>query len=143
MHLAGCRNTARRLQECAEQEPAVYQDTNGASELPQNEGTHANNGSGPQSGKGRASNKYSCPIHRPKGKSKSNQSNLKLTHISCMQKIDVNYILTQHDLLTKDTAAQLLPDNTVIMTTLVYYYLIEKQFTNLFQLLNETKNMEL
>lgn len=28
------------------------------------------------------------------------------------------------------------------MTTLVYYYLIDKQFNNLFQLLNDTKNME-
>lgn len=28
------------------------------------------------------------------------------------------------------------------MLTLVYYYLIEKQFTNLFQLLNQTANIE-
>jgi hypothetical protein len=29
------------------------------------------------------------------------------------------------------------------MTTLVYYYVIEAQYNNLFMLLNETKNMEL
>ena len=28
------------------------------------------------------------------------------------------------------------------MTTLVYHYVIEGQFNNLFQLLNKTKNME-
>ena len=45
--------------------------------------------------------------------------------------------------MIKDKSQQVLPQNMVAMTTLVYYYVIEGQFTNLFQLLNETKNIEL
>ena len=52
-------------------------------------------------------------------------------------------MLTQHDFFIKNVPQQVQPQNMVAMTTLVYYYLIEAQFTNLFQLLNETKNMEL
>ena len=48
-----------------------------------------------------------------------------------------------HDTLIKDPKQQLAQANTVAMVTLVYYYLLEKQFTNLFQLLNDTVNMEL
>ena len=59
------------------------------------------------------------------------------------QKIDVNYVLTQHDMFVKDAKIQVLPQNMTSMTTLVYYYVIEAQYNNLFMLLNETKNMEL
>lgn len=52
-------------------------------------------------------------------------------------------MLTQHDLFTKDPSLTVLPQNQTAMTTLSYYYLLEQQYTNLFQLLNQTKNMEL
>jgi hypothetical protein len=54
--------------------------------------------------------------------------------------MDVNWVLSMHDKFTKDEAAQLEEENQVALTTLVYYYLIEGQLNNLFQLLRKTKN---
>ena len=48
-----------------------------------------------------------------------------------------------HDQLIKNPKTMTELQNTVPMTILVYYYLIEQQYTNLFQLLNDTNNMEL
>ena len=48
-----------------------------------------------------------------------------------------------HDQLIKNPKTMIELQNTVPMTILVYYYLIEQQYTNLFQLLNDTNNMEL
>ena len=66
-----------------------------------------------------------------------------LLYLFFSQRIDVNHVLTVHDLLVKDPKQQLLPENQISMTTLVYYYLMEQQFSNLFQLLIDTKNIEL
>lgn len=60
-----------------------------------------------------------------------------------IQKIDVNYVLTLHDEYTKNPQQQVLPENQIAMTTMVYHYLIEGQHNNLFQLLNNTRNIEL
>ena len=55
----------------------------------------------------------------------------------------MNYVLTQHDMLSKQPALQKLPEHQVVMTSLVYYYIMEGQHNNLFQLLNNTQNVEL
>lgn len=55
-----------------------------------------------------------------------------LVQYIAQKKIDVNYVLTQHDFFIKNVPLQVQPQNMVAMTTLVYYYLIEAQFTNLF-----------
>ena len=60
-----------------------------------------------------------------------------------MKKMDVNHILNQHDKFTKDPKSQNLSENLISMTTLVYYYALENQTNNLFQLLNGSKNLEL
>ena len=52
-------------------------------------------------------------------------------------------MLNLHAEFTKDPKLQVLPQNQIAMTTLEYYYLIDKQYNNLFQLLKDTKNMEL
>ena len=60
----------------------------------------------------------------------------------CQQKIDVNYVLTNHDLMIKNPEFQSLPENQIIMTTLVYHYFISEQLNNLFQLLEKSSNVE-
>lgn len=49
-----------------------------------------------------------------------------LVQYLAQKKIDVNYVLNQHDLLSKTPSAQTLQENQVAMTTLVYYYTLEK-----------------
>lgn len=58
------------------------------------------------------------------------------------RKIDINFVLTTHDTLVKNPASQNLPENQVAMTTLVYHYMIEDQLNNLFQLVQQSKNLE-
>ena len=54
----------------------------------------------------------------------------------------MNHVLSMHDLLSKDPSLQEHEDQQITMTTLVYHYLIDGQFNNLFQLLNQTKDLE-
>jgi hypothetical protein len=56
MRVAGSRNTARRLQKRAEQEPTVHQNTHSAVKLLENEGAYADDGAGSKSAK-------RCPGH--------------------------------------------------------------------------------
>ena len=74
--------------------------------------------------------------------SKHVQSLSLLVQFLAQRKIDVDYVLATHDLLTKDPSLQTKPDYQIPMTTLVYYYIFEKQYNNLFQLLNSTTNLE-
>jgi len=52
-------------------------------------------------------------------------------------------VLTTHDSFVKSPETQVQPENQIAMTTLVYHYFIDKQYNNLFQLLNNSKNTEL
>jgi len=65
-----------------------------------------------------------------------------LVQYLAQKKIDVNQVLTHHDLFSKTPALQLLPENQISMVTLVYYYMIEGQLNNLFEIVNNTKNIE-
>ena len=47
-----------------------------------------------------------------------------------------------HDLLSKTPSLQTQAEHQVSMMTLVYYYVLEQQWNNLFQLLNNTRNIE-
>ena len=51
MRVVVSRNTTRRLQKRAEQEPTVHQNTHCAIKLLENEGAHADDGAGPKSAK--------------------------------------------------------------------------------------------
>ena len=65
-----------------------------------------------------------------------------LVQYLAQKKIDVNHVLNMHDLLSKQPALQTEAEHQVTMVTLVYYYMLEQQWNNLFQLLNNTKNIE-
>lgn len=60
-----------------------------------------------------------------------------------MKKIAVDSILSQHDEFMQNPELKTAADKQIAMTTLVYYYYLDSQHNNLFQLLNDTKNMEL
>ena len=51
-------------------------------------------------------------------------------------------VLTMHNEFVKSPELRAQPDRQIGMTTLVYYYYLDKQYNNLFQLLHESKNIE-